>query len=77
MQISYNSDQAIKREYHFQENIILASAMTAVASVLARAFPASSPQTDVLKEVALFCGVGLLVSLLLMTYGLDLSAGFF
>jgi hypothetical protein len=51
--------------------------MTAIASVLARVFSASSPQTDALKLVALFCGAGLLVSLLLMTYGVDLSPGFF
>lgn len=30
-----------------------------------------------LKMVAMFCGAGLLVSLLVATYGLDLSPGFF
>ncbi len=30
-----------------------------------------------LKMVAIFCGAGLFVSLLVATYGLDLSPGFF
>ncbi len=34
-------------------------------------------ETDAFKIIALFCGVGLLVSLTLATYGLDLSPGFF
>ena len=32
---------------------------------------------EALKTIAIFCGVGLLVSLLVASYGLDLSAGFF
>ena len=56
--------------------------MTTIARVLARAFPRISFSTtsfdvEILKQLALFCGAGLLVSLLLMTYGLDISAGFF
>jgi hypothetical protein len=51
--------------------------MAALGRVLARAFPATSLEIETLKQLALFCGAGLLVSLLLMTYGLDLSAGFF
>jgi hypothetical protein len=52
--------------------------MAAIAKALARTFPVTSlTEIDVLKQLALFCGAGLLVSLLLMTYGLDLSAGFF
>jgi hypothetical protein len=51
--------------------------MTAIASVLGRIFPASSLQTSALKQIALLCAAGLLVSLLLMTYGVDLNpAGF-
>jgi hypothetical protein len=34
-------------------------------------------EADAFKTIALFCGVGLLVSLTLATYGLDLSPGFF
>jgi hypothetical protein len=51
--------------------------MIAITKVLSRAFPATSPQADILKHLALFCGAALLVSLMLMTYGLDLSVGFF
>jgi hypothetical protein len=32
---------------------------------------------ETLEQLALFCGAGLLVSLLLLNYGLDLSAEFF
>jgi hypothetical protein len=42
-----------------------------------RAFPAHSTEIEILKQLAIFCGAGLLVSVLTMTYGLDLSAGFF
>jgi hypothetical protein len=50
--------------------------MTTIARVLSRV---SGTQVDaeILKTIAMFCGVGLFVSLLLATYGLDLSAGFF
>jgi hypothetical protein len=50
--------------------------MTAIARVLARV---SGTQVDVetLKTIAMFCGVGLVVSLLVASYGLDLSPGFF
>jgi hypothetical protein len=56
--------------------------MTAIAKALARAFPNTSLSstpffTEVLKQLALLCGAGLLVSLLMMTYGLDIGAGFF
>jgi hypothetical protein len=51
--------------------------MTAIAKVLARALPKDSLELDILKQVALFCAAGLLVSLLMLTYGLDLSFGFF
>ena len=49
--------------------------MTAIANVLARV---SGVQVDVetLKTIAMFCGVGLTVSLLLASYGVDLSSGF-
>jgi hypothetical protein len=51
--------------------------MTAIAKVLSRAFPATKIEIETLKTVIMFCGVGLVVSLLLATYGLDMSAGFF
>jgi hypothetical protein len=51
--------------------------MAAIAKVLSRAFPATQIEIETLKAVIMFCGVGLVVSLLLATYGLDMSAGFF
>ena len=50
--------------------------MTAIAKVLSRA-SGMEVEVETLKTIAMFCGVGLLVSLLFVTYGLDLSAGFF
>jgi len=47
--------------------------MTAIARALSRAFTAD----EVRKQLLLFCLAGLFVSVLLMTYGLDLSPGFF
>jgi hypothetical protein len=51
--------------------------MAAIARVLARALPKESVEIEILKQLALFCGAGLLVSLLMMTYGVDLSPGLF
>jgi hypothetical protein len=54
--------------------------MTAMAQALSRVFLSrilSADERDTLKKIALFCGVGLLASLICMTYGLDLSPGFF
>lgn len=60
-----------------EEVIMLAPATAAIASVFVRVFPASSPRREALKQVTLFCAAGLFVSLLSLTYGLDLSPGFF
>lgn len=51
--------------------------MTTIARVLARAFPKAPFETEVIELLALFCGTGLLLSLLMMIYGLDLGAAFF
>ena len=50
--------------------------MATIARVLSRA---SGTEVDIetLKTVVMFCGVGLTVSLMCASYGLDLSAGFF
>ena len=48
--------------------------MTAIAKVLSRA---PGTQGETLQTVNIFCGVGLLASLLLLLSGLDSSAGFF
>jgi hypothetical protein len=51
--------------------------MTAIAKAFSNVIPAISPDVDILKTVALFCGVGLVVSLGAYlplephTYGLD------
>jgi hypothetical protein len=50
--------------------------MTAIAKKLFHTIY-SAREVDPLTQLILFCGVGLLVSLLAMTYGLDLSPGFF
>jgi hypothetical protein len=50
--------------------------MIALARNISRAIFATS-EHEVLKQLALLCGAGLLVSLLLLTYGVDLSPGFF
>jgi hypothetical protein len=51
--------------------------MTTIARVLARAFPGTQVEIEAIKAIAMLCGAGLFVSLLLATYGLDLSPGFF
>ena len=51
--------------------------MAAITKVLARAFPRTTTEFDILQQLALLCGAILLVALLMMTYGLDLSPGFF
>jgi len=50
--------------------------VTAIALALSRAIR-SVDEFDALKLVVIFCGVGLLISLAALTYGLDLSPGFF
>jgi hypothetical protein len=51
--------------------------MATIARLLARRLPAAQDEADILKQLALFAGAGLLVSMLMMTYGLDLSPEFF
>ena len=50
--------------------------MTAIARALSRAYVTVS-EIETLKQLLLFCLAGLFVSVLLMTYGIDLSPGFF
>jgi ribose/xylose/arabinose/galactoside ABC-type transport system permease subunit len=51
--------------------------MTALAKSIARAFSANSPQINILRQLLLFALAGLFVSVLIASYGLDLSPGFF
>jgi len=50
--------------------------MTAIARALSRAF-VSVNEAETFKQLLLFCLAGLFVSVLLMTYGVDLSPGLF
>jgi hypothetical protein len=51
--------------------------MAAIARAFSRAFQTTSLQGDTIKQLLLFCCAGLFVSVLLMTYGMDLSPGLF
>lgn len=51
--------------------------MTAIAKAVSRAFSSASGQRHILKHLAMFCGAALFVALLFLTYGQDLSPGFF
>jgi hypothetical protein len=53
------------------------SQMATIATFLSRRVPATEAEADSLKTIALFCAAGLFVSVLLATYGMDLSPGFF
>ena len=50
--------------------------MTAIAKIISRAFVSAS-EINIPIQLALFCGAVLLVSLVLLSYGVDLSPGFF
>jgi hypothetical protein len=50
--------------------------MAAIAKALSR-ISGTQVEVETLKTILMFCGVGLAVSLLLVSYGLDLSPGFF
>jgi hypothetical protein len=51
--------------------------MATLVRILSRALPDNESEVETLKTIAMLCGAGLLVSLMLATYGLDLSPGFF
>jgi len=50
--------------------------MTQIVQTLARSFQ-SAAEIEIIKQLVLLCGAGLLASLLALTYGIDLSPGFF
>jgi hypothetical protein len=54
-----------------------AFAAAAITNAFARALPASSLRANPLKQLVMLCGAVLFVWLVLLTYGLDLSAGLF
>jgi hypothetical protein len=49
--------------------------MTAIARIMLLAFPTAPTDAEILKVVAIFSGVGLLVSLGMAISGIDLSPG--
>jgi hypothetical protein len=53
--------------------------MTALIQALSRPFAATTTnaETATLRVLAIFCCAGLVVSMMLASYGLDLSPGFF
>ncbi|MBV9065925.1 MAG: hypothetical protein JO004_09195 [Methylobacteriaceae bacterium] len=51
--------------------------MTALNQALSRLSAATDIEIETLKVLAIFCGVGLVVSLLCAAWGIDLSPGFF
>jgi hypothetical protein len=51
--------------------------MATIARLPALRVPTTEAEADILTQLALFCCAGLLVSLLMMNYGVDLSPGFF
>jgi hypothetical protein len=50
--------------------------MIAIGRMLSRAIITVN-ENDILKQILLLCAAGLFVSVLMMTYGVDLSSGFF
>ncbi len=50
--------------------------MAMIAKTLSR-ISGTQVEVETLKTIIMFCGVGLTVALLLASYGLDLSPGFF
>jgi ribose/xylose/arabinose/galactoside ABC-type transport system permease subunit len=50
--------------------------MTAIGRAFSRAIVTLN-DNEILKQLALLCAAGLFVSLLMLTYGIDLSPGFF
>jgi hypothetical protein len=77
MRLALLNLSALAETYHRIGRALGRSQMTAIARVLARRLPANQAEVETLKTIGMFCGVGLLVSLMLASYGLDLSAGFF
>jgi hypothetical protein len=51
--------------------------MAAIARHLFQSFYDTTSDVEILKTVLMFCAVGLTVSMMVASYGLDLSPGFF
>jgi hypothetical protein len=51
--------------------------MAAIVRAISQTFSGTKVDIEILKVIAMFCGAGLIASLLAASYGLDLSLGFF
>jgi hypothetical protein len=51
--------------------------MAAFLMAASRALLSTFDESEMFKQLVMFCAAGLLVSLLSISYGLDLSPGFF
>ena len=51
--------------------------MAAIVRLLARKVPSTKLESDILTQLGLLCCAGLFVAVLMITYGMDLSPGFF
>lgn len=51
--------------------------MTALVQAISRLTARTKSESEILKVLAILCAAGLLVSILLATYGLDLSPDYF
>jgi hypothetical protein len=66
-----------ERSYQCRYRTTRGVAMTAIARAFLRTIPAISSEFDTLKTIALFCGAGLLISLLHVWYGVNMDYGVF
>jgi hypothetical protein len=74
--VSWRRDPTAWDTLGFADRYQLGVSMSAIAHALSRTFR-SAAEYDDLTQIALFSGAGLLVTLLCLSYGLDLSPGFF
>jgi hypothetical protein len=51
--------------------------MAAMLRAASRALLSTFDESEMFKQLVMFCAAGLLVSVVSLSYGLDLSAGFF
>jgi hypothetical protein len=51
--------------------------MATTAKTLSRPVPAPQTESETFKTIIMLCAAGLFVSVLLASYGVDLSPGFF
>jgi hypothetical protein len=58
-------------------DLFMGGAMDSQMAALSRAFPVSILESDMLKQLLLLGCAGLFLSVVMMTYGVDLSPGFF